>query len=119
MILADTHIAKAISVQLRQKGVDALRLEEIADMPNNSSDKQILTYATVRGRAVLSLDDDFDVLHTEWLSQGKSHAGIFRGQSYLQGNIGIIVNNLIEYHELIVSGAGTMEDLRSQLIFIS
>ena len=117
-IFADTHIARAISVQLRQKGVDVLRLEETPDLPNNATDRQILVYATENERAVLSLDDDFDALHTEWLSQGMSHSGIFRGQAYLQGNIGVIVKTLAEYNDLIVSGAGTMGDIKDQLIFV-
>ena len=117
-VLADTHIARTIAVQLRRKGVDIVRLEEIPDLPNNCTDAQILEYATEDSRAVLSLDDDFDALHTQWLLNGKSHAGIFRGQAHLQGNIGVIVNMLMEYHELIISGAGSMDDLKDQLVFI-
>ena len=117
-ILSDTHIAKAITEQLRQKGVDAIRLEEITNLANNADDEIILTYATEQGYAVLSLDDDFDALHAQWLRNGKSHAGIFRGQYHLQGNIGTIVSELMIYHELIVSGAGTMDDLKDKLIYI-
>ncbi|MGB7340075.1 MAG: DUF5615 family PIN-like protein [Phototrophicaceae bacterium] len=101
LILADTHINKQIAIQLRDKGVDVVRLEELADLPNYATDRQILEYAASHHRAVLSLDDDFRTLHYEWLEQNKVHSGIFLGNRRLQGNIGIIVTFIIEQAELI------------------
>lgn len=100
-LLADTHIAREIATQSRNKGIDIVRLEEVADLPNNANDSEILRYATQQGRAVLSLDNDFEALHYEFLARQEDHAGIFLGHKSLQGNIGVIVNELVEYNELV------------------
>ena len=82
-LFMDTHIARAIAVQLRLKGVDVQRLEETSDLPNNAEDSEILIYATEQGRAVLSLDDDFSKLHSEFLKNDEKHSGIFLGGRHL------------------------------------
>lgn len=113
-ILADTHIAKQISLQLRAKGVDIIRLEEVSDLGNDSTDLEILEYAIVQDRAVLSLDDDFLLLHYEFQSKQRSHRGIFLGSRKLQGQIGPIVKFILEYHELFEND----DDIYNQLIEI-
>lgn len=114
-ILADTHISRAIINQLRAKGVDAVRLEEIDDLPNDASDEAILEYATLHNRSVLSLDNDFRIWHYQFLVEQKDHAGIFLGNKTLQGDagIGLIVRTITEYHQLI-----EMEDMVNQIIEI-
>lgn len=118
---SDTHIAKAISTQLRLKGIDVQRLEETSDLPNNAKDRDILIYASEQGRAVLSLDDDFAMLHSEFLKNGENHCGIFLGGRHLQGSagIGVLVKAIAAYHELIAADAGTMDDFVNQLIHIN
>jgi uncharacterized protein DUF5615 len=115
LLFADTHIAKAIVIQLRNKGIYIVRLEEVAALPNNASDSEILRYATEQGRAVLSLDDDFETLHYEYLAEGFEHAGIFWGHHSLQGNIGTIVNFIVEYNQLVEDAS---VDIHKQLIRI-
>ena len=113
-LLADTHIAKQITLQLRAKGVDIVRLEELTDLSNDATDSEILDYAIQHNRTVLSLDNDFEILHFEYIAQQKSHYGIFLGDKRLQGNIGTTVNFIVEYNELIENEG----DILNQLIYI-
>lgn len=117
LILADTNIGKAVVVQLKAKGVDAIRLEEIDAIGNDATDSEILDYATKQGRSVLSLDDDFRTLHFNYLAQQKDHAGIILAHPSLQGkaNYGRIVNAVLEYSELI----DTEDDIRNKLYKIN
>lgn len=118
-LMSDKHIAKAITTQLEKRGVDVLRVETV-DM-DEADDSAILEYASSQGRAVLTFDDDFDVLNSEWLKAGKIHCGIFRCGGHLLGNRGIgrIVMEIADYHNLIVEGAGTQEDLYNRIIHIN
>lgn len=104
----DTHIAKAIAIQLRNRGVDIVRCEDV-DMAE-ADDYQHLEYATIGGRALVSHDRDFLRIHGEWQLQAKQHAGIFFVQPDLQGRIGSVVKLLMEYYELIKQNAGTVEE---------
>lgn len=116
----DTHIAKAVAVQLRLKGVDVVRCEEIGMA--EASDDEHLNYATAEGRVMVSLDSDFVSLHHEWMVDNRSHCGIMRLNPDWQGPdyIGAIVKALLLYTHLIVEGAGTIEDdIVGQLIFVS
>lgn len=103
-IITDTHIAKQIAIQLRDKGVDVVRLEELDALPNNADDEDILAWATENQRAVVSLDDDFEKLHYQWMIDNKVHNGIFLGGSNLQGEkgFGTIIKFLAEYSELVL-----------------
>jgi predicted nuclease of predicted toxin-antitoxin system len=115
----DTHIAKAVAEQLRQRGIDAVHCEEVGMA--DASDPEHLEYATKEGRVMVSHDRDFQSHHYEWLAEGKPHAGIISVSRRLQGtpNIGRIVTTLAEYHQLIAEGAGTVEaDIANQLIEI-
>lgn len=60
----DTYIAKAVATQLRSKGIDVVRCEEVemADV----SDEEHLTYATDHHLVMVSQDDDFLALHNKW-----------------------------------------------------
>lgn len=60
---------------LRARGVDVTTAFE-EDMIDRA-DEEHLDYATQQGRALFSFNrGDFYQIHTEYLSQGKSHAGI-------------------------------------------
>ena len=71
----DTHIAKPIAVQLRERGVDAVRCEEVGIAEED--DEALLNYAVKEGRALVSMDVDFQSWHFRWLEAGKLHCGIF------------------------------------------
>jgi hypothetical protein len=108
----DTHIPKAVALQLRGRGVDALRCEEVGMA--EASDDELLAFATKEGRAMVSIDADF-----LRLSEGINHAGIFRIPSKYQDNVGKIVTELYDYFQLIDIQAGTVaEDIHNQVIWI-
>ena len=70
---------------------------------------------------VITNDDDFLRLHKEWQAQGKRHAGIMFCLPHVQGKtgIGIIIRECRDFHELIIGGAGTVEDVANQIIYVS
>jgi predicted nuclease of predicted toxin-antitoxin system len=70
----DTHIAKAVAVQLRARGIDVVRCEEVGMA--EADDDAHLAYATREGRVVITADRDFLRLHKQWQAAGKSHGGI-------------------------------------------
>lgn len=116
----DTHIAKAVAVQLRLKGVDVVRCEEVGMA--EASDLEHLEYATAEGRVMVSLDSDFVNLHQDWLTDHRRHGGIMRINPDWQGPnyVGAIVKAVLLYYNLIAEGAGTIEDdIIGHLIFVS
>lgn len=116
----DTHIAKAIAIQLRDKDVDIIRCEEVGLA--EASDVEHLTYATKQQRVIITHDDDFLQLDKQWRTEKKSHAGIIYCLPHLQGksSIGKIVNLCLDLHELIAGGAGTIEeDIVNKVIYLS
>lgn len=60
--------------------------------------------ASNNNRAVLSLDEDFELLHYQWMSEDKIHGGIFLGTRHMQGikGIGVIVNFISSYAEIVL-----------------
>ena len=115
----DVQIAKQVTLQLQNKGVDIIRCQDIGMM--EASDEELLIYATEHQRAMVSFDKDFTRIHDEWLEVNKLHGGIFRILPHLEGQngIGTIVTSLLEYYQLIDEKAGTLEeDIENQIIFI-
>jgi predicted nuclease of predicted toxin-antitoxin system len=53
----DTHISKQVALQLRQKGVDVVRCEEVGIAA--ADDEAHLEYAATEGRILISADQDF------------------------------------------------------------
>lgn len=110
----DTHIAKAVAVQLRNKTIEVVRCEEV-NMAE-ASDKAHLEYAAANGYTMVSHDIDFIILHAEWLYAERAHAGIVVFAEKFQGNIGKIVTELYTLYTLIQEGAGTLErDIHNKL----
>jgi predicted nuclease of predicted toxin-antitoxin system len=113
----DTHIAKAVATQLRNRGIDIIRCEEVGLA--DAKDEEHLEFATSQKRVLVSHDDDFVVLHHQWQAREKKHAGIMLLHNDLQGKIGTIVKSLLEYYELIEVGAGTVgEDIANLVTYI-
>ena len=112
----DTHMARAVAVQLRLRGVDVVRCEEVGLA--EVSDQEHIAYAVENSRAMVTHDQGFTAHHREWLAQGNHHAGIFLITKD-KDNIGMIVSTLVFWHEAIRDGAATLEDVvNDQLIFI-
>lgn len=115
----DTHIAKQIAVQLRQRGVEVIRCEEVGMA--EASDEEHLIYAAQHGCAMVSMDEDFLGLHDCWQALGLKHAGIFKVSRFLRGkwNIGHIHNELLVYVELVAIEAGSLEnDIDNHVLYI-
>lgn len=113
----DTHIAKAVAIQLRNRGVDIIRCEEV-NMAE-AEDIEHLEYATREGRVIISNDEDFLALDAIWREQGKTHAGIMHCRAQGEIAIGIIVKKCIALHENIVSKEGIIEnDIVNRVIFV-
>jgi predicted nuclease of predicted toxin-antitoxin system len=112
----DTHIAKAIVEQLRARGVDIIHCHEAGR--NEASDLEHLEYAAGEGRSIVTNDQRFRVWHEQWLEAGKHHAGIFIITKQ-KDNIGMVVGELLYWHEMIDGGAGTLEsDIYDQVFLI-
>lgn len=115
----DTHLAKQIAVQLRQRGVDVIRCEEVGMA--EASDEEHLLYAVQHGCAMVSMDEDFLALNDHWQALGLTHLGIFKVSRFLRGkwNIGRIHHELLVYVELIAIEAATLEDdIYNHVIYI-
>ena len=68
-------MARALVSGLRARGVDVTTVLEGGMSEKN--DREQLEYATQQGRAIYTFNvGHFCQLHTEYLAQGKSHAGI-------------------------------------------
>ena len=70
----DTHVNAAATRQLRLRGLDVVRCEEV-DLAE-ASDDTLLIYAADNGRVMISCDRDFIDLHFQWLADERNHAGI-------------------------------------------
>ena len=116
----DEHIDKAIAIQLQRRGVEVLRCEDVG--LKSVADDDLLEYASKNGYALLSMDADVARLHSERITEGKTHGGIFYARmSQFQGQAGIgaIVSFCSEFAELIEGGAGDLNhDIHNQLIFV-
>ena len=115
----DTHIAKAVAVQLRNRGVDVVRCEEVGLA--EADDLEHLEYATQQGRVMVTQDDDFAKYHVQWQQENKVHAGIMLVPKHLRGQaqISYTLTELLVYYEIIAGGAGTVEaDIVNQLIYL-
>ena len=71
----DRHIVARLALDLRSRGFDVLTTEEAG--LDTAPDEEQLAFATRERRAILTFNlRDFAPLHAEWLSAGRSHAGI-------------------------------------------
>jgi hypothetical protein len=103
----DTHIPKAAAVQLRQRGIEVVRCEEV-DLAE-ADDTEHLEYATGHLLTLVSHDRDFWELHGHWMMQGLHHTGIILFHHQFEGKVGKFVTELAALHQLIVGGAGSVE----------
>ena len=115
----DENIAAAVIDQLAEKDVDIRRVSHV--LPEGTLDPDILAYAHENGYALLTHDEHITRHIATRHREGKGHAGVFIAGHHLQGRrgIGTIVTFLLDYHELIAGGAGTVpDDVYNQSIYI-
>jgi len=105
-------LSKALVQALRSQGVDVVTTNEVGQA--GCLDEQQLEYATLQGRVIYSYNvGDFYKLHTAYLMQGMSHAGIILApqDSY---SVGEQMRRLLK-----LLGAVSQERMRDQVVFLS
>ena len=109
-LLADENIAVAVIDQLIGRDIDITRVRHV--MSEGTPDPDLLEYAHENGYALLTHDQKITRHIAARHREGKGHAGLFIAGKHLQGEhgIGTIVKSILEYHALIVAGAGTVQD---------
>lgn len=112
----DAHIDKQVAIQLRNKGIDVIRCEEVGLA--ETDDETHLEYAAQNNLALITKDAGFRARHFLWLSQGKSHNGIFFCADRHIAAIGKIVNACYAYAQLVEEGAGTLDDIMNEFFDI-
>jgi hypothetical protein len=108
LFYTDENMPEAVALQGARKGIDVLRCQFIGLM--GVDDDVHLEYAAHEGRVVLTRDYDFVGLHYQWLSEGRSHAGII----YVDESMGI--GQILWVLELFV-GTTSADELRDKLEF--
>jgi len=103
---------RAVVQGLRARGVDATTAHE-AGMAG-ATDEEQLEFARDQGRVLFSFNvSDFFRIQTEWLSQGKSHAGMILAPQQ-QYSVGERIRRLLK-----LNAALSAEDMRDRLEFLS
>ncbi len=86
-----------------------------------ASDEEHLTYATERGRILVSQDEDFTIIHARWQDEGRSHAGIMKvsAQYSSEAQISFVVQRLAFYCEAEQGGAVDYQtEIANHVIFL-
>ena len=92
LYLDEDAISRALIRALRARGVDLLTAQEAERI--GVPDEAQLAYAVAQGRTIFTFNTrDFAVLHTDYLSQQKAHAGIIVSD---QIQVGLIVRRLLK-----------------------
>ncbi len=113
----DAHVPKQVAIQLRAKGIDVMRCQEIGF--EDASDISHLIEAARQRRMIITGDADFPRLSAQWGLENKFHAGILYFQHESQGDIGLIVSAALFLFEAIEFGAATLEDdVYNRIIFV-
>lgn len=110
----DTHIDKQVAIQLRNRGVQVVRCQDVGLA--DASDEVHLEYASQHGLALISKDADFETLHYLWMSQERQHSGIFLYRDRYKASIGKIVTLSYEYYQLVAEDGEFINDVHNQLI---
>jgi len=111
----DTHISKQVALQLRQKGIDVVRCEDL-DM-ETADDEAHLIYSTEQDRLLITFDKGFRDRAFRWLAEGRKHGGVILVKSDLQGRsgIGTIVTECQFLYDAVEADAATEEEFRNQV----
>ena len=103
---------RAIVSGLRGRGIDATTALEVGMA--DSSDEEQLKFAQTEGRVLFSFNvSDFQRIHTQYLSQGRTHAGVILAaqQRYSVGE------RIRRLQKLIA--ARSAEEMNNRLEFLS
>ena len=77
-----------------------------------ASDDEHFQYATENGLVMVSQDEDFANLHSQWQQTGRNHTGIIKIPRHLQGEaqISVLVTELLFYNEAEIGGANELSN---------
>lgn len=84
-----------------------------------ADDEAHLEYAALHNRALITKDAGFRQRYFDWISQNKSHFGIFFCADRHIAAISKIVNACFTYYQLLEEGAGTLDDVRNKFFDIT
>ena len=113
----DSHIVKSLATQLRLNNVDVVRCQDLGF--EDESDLFHFEYAAQEKRTIVTSDEDFLNLASQWRANGQFHAGVVYISHEHKDNVGILVNELLFLDKAIQLGAATLEnDIYNQVMFI-
>jgi len=102
----------ALVEALRKRGVDVLTALEAGT--TEQTDEQKLEYAAAQGRAIYEFNvGDFCRIHSQWLTQHKTHAGIILAHQR-RFSVGGQMKRLLRF-----LGTISAEDMQNRLEFLS
>lgn len=87
----DVHVPRAITEQLRSRGVDVLTA--IEDGQSTTEDDSLLEHASNLGRLIFTQDIRLKALAETWQADGRQFAGLVFGHQ-MHGSIGQYVKDL-------------------------
>ena len=103
---------RAVVQGLRARGVDVTTANDAGIA--GATDEEQLEFARSDGRVLISFNvSDFLAIHTQYLSQGKTHAGIILAPQQ-QYSIGERIRRLLK-----LAATRSAEDMRDRLEFLS
>jgi hypothetical protein len=106
----DVHVPSAITEGLRRRDINVLTSQQ--DGTRRADDELLLTRATALNRLLFTQDDGFLKLSPQWLSAGKSFAGIaFAPQQ------GSSIGRLIDDLEIVLLCAKE-DELRDRVTYL-
>ena len=110
----DTHIPKAVAIQLKLLNIEVIRCEEVGLA--EADDIEHLEYAYAHQLVLVTHDRGFWKHQATLWENGLRHAGIVLIDRIFQGDVGKIVIELQYLHDMIQQGVGTIErDIFNQI----
>ena len=118
----EKHIAKAVTTQLRLRGVEAIRAEDVG--LSHDDDARIQQYVLDHRYTLVTGDEDFLAAHMQRQRAGHQDYGVVFVSPEVRGRgeaaIGQIVKELTLLHEAVLGGAASLEDdIYNRVYFIS
>jgi hypothetical protein len=106
----DEDVHRALAVQLRSAGVDAVSTPEAGRL--SELDSSQLLWAAQEGRVLLTFNvSDFARLHHEWMNRGLHHAGLIVSR---QRSVGDTLRRVLH-----VAQSLTAEQMHDRLEYLS
>jgi predicted nuclease of predicted toxin-antitoxin system len=90
----DRHIMARLAVDLRGRGYDVVRTEEVGK--DTATDEEQLAFATAESRSILTFNiRDFAHLHEALRAAGRPHAGIIVSQQLGSREYGLLLQRML------------------------